>query len=126
MRLRKGTETILVVDDNPAIVKLVGAILLPLGYHVLDAESGAKALQLAEVELGKVDLLLTDVVMPEMTGSELAGFFEEKWPNVKVLFMSGYMSPAISEEDRHSRQKGFLQKPLCPQELASKVRALLD
>lgn len=124
--MRSGSETILVVDDNPAIVKLVATILLPLGYRVLDAESGTRALQLAEAGRGEVDLLLTDVVMPGMTGAELAGVFEEKWPRVKILFMSGYMSPAISAEDRHSRQKGFLRKPLCPWELASKVRELLD
>ncbi len=126
MRLRKGSETILVVDDNPEIVKLVATILLPLGYHVLDAESGDQALHLADAGTEKVDLLLTDVVMPGMNGARLAEVFEERWPLVKVLFMSGYMSPAISEEDRHSRQKGFLQKPLCPSELASKVRELLD
>ena len=106
-------------DAMPVIaggwVRVDGAVITALGSGPPPVVPGAEV-----VDVGG------DVVMPGMTGAELAGVFEEKWPRVKILFMSGYMSPAISAEDRHSRQKGFLRKPLCPWELASKVRELLD
>lgn len=126
MRPRRGNETILVVDDNPSILQLVGAILMPLGYTVIDAQSGEDALFLMEKHARSVDLLLTDVVMPEMKGSELAQLFSEKYPETKILFMSGYLSPAISQEEITGRMKGFLQKPLQPNELTNKLRELLD
>ncbi len=126
MRIRKGKETILVVDDNPTILKLIEAILNPLGYKVLDAKSAEEALLIMEQHATTVDLLLTDVVMPEMKGSELAVLFQEKYPNTKILFMSGYLSPSIPEEEINCGMKGFLQKPVQPRELAFKLREMLD
>ena len=126
MRIRRGSETILVVDDNPTILDLIEAILMPLGYTILDAKSAEEALMVMEKYSKSVDLLLTDVVMPEMKGSELAVLFQERYPNTKILFMSGYLSPAIPEEEMNCGMKGFLQKPLQPRELTNKLREMLD
>lgn len=126
MRVRRGTETVLVVDDDPGIVRLVQGILTPLGYKVLDAVSGQDALQLAEEAGDDIDLLLTDVVMPEMQGVELADIFCEKYPAAKILYMSGYMSPPISNDEKYAGRKGFMQKPLSSRELANTVRKMLD
>jgi len=125
MRLRKGSETILVVDDNPAILELVVAMLLPLGYRVLDAPSAKDALRLVERQGERIDLLLTDVVMPGMQGVELADIFGARYPATKVLFMSGYLSPAITPGE-YGQQKDFVQKPVSSLELTSKIRMLLD
>lgn len=124
--MKRGSGTILAVDDNPVMLQLVDDILSPLGYMVLRAVSGKDALHLSSNFGGRIDLLLTDVIMPEMTGMELVEAFKENHPEIKVLFISGYMGPAISPREEGNREKGFLQKPIIPRQLIGKLRQMLE
>ncbi len=121
-----GHETVLVVDDEPSIRRLVADTLLPLGYNVLGAASAQEALQLGSASHDRIDLLLTDVIMPMMNGPEMAELFREEHPEAKVIFMSGYLDTRIARMGRQSLEKTFLQKPLTPKKLARKLRAVLD
>ncbi len=117
----KGSETILLVDDEEGVRKLCGAVLESNGYTVLAAGSGPAAIAAYEKNAHKVDLLLTDVVMSEMNGFELGRKLAERTPGLKVLYMSGYRetivdNPAIA----------FLSKPFTPDALLQKVREVLD
>ncbi len=123
--VRGGSETILVVDDDVSLRKLLADSLGPLGYRILTASGGEEAIQLFQPETGKVDLLLTDLVMPGMDGRELANSLKERDPLLKVIFMSGYadnLLPAGSEIEKGQ----FLRKPLSLRKLAQKVREALD
>ena len=122
---KKENGTILAVDDNSAILKLIKEILMPAGYTLLMAASGAEALLLAETTAAKIDLLLTDVVMPEMKGQELAALFKNRYPEIKVLFMSGYICPAEASNLLLNREKAFIQKPFTPRTLLSKMKKTL-
>ena len=119
-----GNETILVVDDEPSIQHLVIDILTPLGYSILAASSGQEALTRATT-MESVDLLITDLVMPGMRGSELAAQLCAQHPNAAALFMSGYRPEDINEQELGDLTP-FLQKPLTPSALAKKVREVLD
>jgi two-component system cell cycle sensor histidine kinase/response regulator CckA len=118
-------ETVVVAEDEEAVRSLVVSVLSGCGYRVLPAASGLEALDLCRHFTGKVQLLLTDVVMPEMNGPELARRVSELHPEAKVLFMSGYTDKAI---DVHGLDLGLmlLEKPFLPAVLASRVRAALD
>jgi len=117
-------ETILVVDDEPSIQHLVIDILTPLGYSILAASSDQEALTRATT-MESVDLLITDLVMPGMRGSELAAQLCAQHPNAAALFMSGYRPEDINEQELGDLTP-FLQKPLTPSALAKKVREVLD
>lgn len=119
-----GTETILVVDDEPSIQRLVHDILTPLGYTILTASSGQEALTMAAA-MTKVDMLITDMIMPGMRGNELATRFLAKHGKAAVLYMSGYRAEDIDEKNPAGPEP-FLQKPLTPGTLATKVRQVLD
>jgi PAS domain S-box-containing protein len=119
-----GTETILLVEDEDAVRALARRVLERGGYTVHAAPDGATALKLAE-ELGSVDLLLTDVVMPGMGGRELADRLRERCPDLEVVFMSGYTSDEVIRRAEH-RGGGFLQKPFTPGQLAAVAREVLD
>jgi len=119
-----GNETILVVDDEPSIQHLVIDILTPLGYSILAASSDQEALTRATT-MESVDLLITDLVMPGMRGSELAAQLCAQHPNAAALFMSGYRPEDINEQELGDLTP-FLQKPLTPSALAKKVREVLD
>lgn len=106
--------TILVVDDDDQVRRFAVLALQKAGYTVLDAASPSAALEVAE----PVDVLLTDVVLPEMDAFELAGLVQGRWPEVRVLYMSGYADASGEGE--------FIRKPFKPAELVAKVESLLD
>ncbi|MBE9521138.1 MAG: response regulator [Proteobacteria bacterium] len=121
-----GSETILAVDDDPAMLELVGEVLTPLGYNVLFAATGEEALQVAQTGTSKIDLLLTDVVLPGIKGQELAEKILNSNPRISVLFMSGYLCPSMAQGDSEKKVEAFVQKPFAPNALVRKMRKLLD
>jgi CheY-like chemotaxis protein len=123
--LRGGTETVLVVEDNPHVRALVSTILRELGYTVLEAATGADALRVCTASPAPIHLLITDVVMPEVGGQEVAAQLLAVCPNLKVLYMSGYAEAAIAAYGVLQPGAEFLQKPFTPPELARKVRLAL-
>ncbi|MGH9719323.1 MAG: PAS domain-containing protein [Bryobacteraceae bacterium] len=123
---QQGSETILLVEDEPALRKLVRQMLTRLGYTVIEADCGAAALRVAADHDGSIDLLLTDVVMPGMNGRELATRLTDEHTGIRVLFMSGYTDDAIVHHGVLEREVPFLQKPFTPDALANKIRALLE
>jgi signal transduction histidine kinase/DNA-binding response OmpR family regulator len=120
-----GTETILVVEDDPAVRLLVEDILGAAGYRVLAAEDGSSALRAAQQHSGEIDLLLTDVVLPKMGGREVATNLTRLRPGIKVLFMSGYTGHSAAQHGTLDSDVNFLPKPFSPDALCEKVRAVL-
>ena len=104
----------------------VRRILLAHGYRVLEAADGPSALQIAEQHEGKIDVLLTDVVMPGMTGGELARRLRRRRTGIRVVFMSGYSTEAVATHGVLSPGAAFLQKPFSVQELVDRLRDVLD
>jgi PAS domain S-box-containing protein len=121
-----GTETILLVEDESQVRTIVANILQRQGYRVLSAPNAAEALALSEAHEGTIDLLVSDVVMPRMSGPELAKRIAPMRPAMKVLCMSGYTDDSIVRHGVLDAGVAFLQKPITPSALASKVRAVLD
>jgi PAS domain S-box-containing protein len=125
--LPKGNETVLLVEDEPLVRGLAVRILREQGYKVLEASNGNEALRIAQGNAGKgIHLLLTDVVMPQMGGKELADRLKALRPGIKVLFTSGYTDNAVVQHGLLDPDIAFLEKPLSPSALARKVRELLD
>ncbi|MGA2227031.1 MAG: PAS domain S-box protein, partial [Syntrophobacteraceae bacterium] len=123
---RKGTETILLVEDDEAILDLSKIILEKLGYTVFAAQTPVYAIHLAEEHSGDLHLLITDLVMPEMNGRELAKQISASRPNLKCLYMSGYTADIITHRGLLDDGVDFIQKPFGSDELAAKVRQVLD
>jgi two-component system, cell cycle sensor histidine kinase and response regulator CckA len=121
-----GTETVLVVEDEVSVRTLVSRILRRAGYTVLEAESGAAAAQSTERHPGAIDLLLTDVVMPNMSGRAVADQLLQRYPGLRVLFMSGYTDHAIVDQGVLDPGTELIEKPFAPDVLLRRVRALLD
>jgi CheY-like chemotaxis protein len=121
-----GNETILLVEDEAMVRKLARNVLELFGYRVLEAASGPEALKLCESESCQIDLLLTDVVMPEMSGKELAVRIAECCPKTGILFMSGYTDNAIVHQGVIDEGSHFVQKPFQTDVLLRKVREVLD
>jgi signal transduction histidine kinase len=121
-----GTETILLAEDEDQVRAVAREILTALGYHVLEAASPANALRLCKQHPGQINLLLTDVVMPNVSGRELAQQIATIRPEIRVLFMSGYTDDAIVNHGVLDTGLAFLQKPLTPLSLGRKVRQTLD
>ena len=113
----------LVVEDQAEVRKYAVAVLKAYGYRVIPVENAGEALLLCERE--RIDLVLTDVVMPHVSGRELAARLEVLQPGIKVLFMSGYTDKAIEHHGVLEESAKFIQKPFSPEELAQKVRAAL-
>ena len=114
------------VEDDLAIRNLIAEILQPLGYQVRVAGSGAEALGIAETARRSFDLLLTDVVMPGMSGEELARRLREQYPHIKVLFMSGHSEETVIQHGIEQQDAAFLRKPILPGRLVAKLREVLD
>jgi two-component system cell cycle sensor histidine kinase/response regulator CckA len=122
----RGTETVLLVEDEDQVRAIVSSILRRHGYDVLSARHGGEALILCEHHPGTIHLLLTDVVMPRMSGPELADRLAALRPGVKVLYMSGYTGDTIVRHGVLETGVAYIQKPVTPTALASKVREVLD
>jgi CheY-like chemotaxis protein len=120
-----GSETILIVDDEVALVRVASRILQQAGYTILAASNGTEALQLLDRHPGRVDLLITDVVMPEMGGQELAARAVALRPELSVLYTSGYSDDAILRDAVHDRRARFLDKPYTTEALRRRVREVL-
>mgnify|MGYP003422811046 FL=1 len=125
-RLRQGSETILLVEDDSGVRNLVRHELVKTGYQVIEAKNGVEACLTATQQSYHVDLLLTDVVMPGMNGRELAQHLSVIKPNLRVLFMSGYLDDISVNSGMDPHRTTFLQKPFTPDLLLRTVRALLD
>jgi two-component system, cell cycle sensor histidine kinase and response regulator CckA len=121
-----GTETILLVEDDSSVRDLVERVLRSRGYHVLAAQHGGDALQLASHTVRGVDLVLTDVVMPSMSGRELVEALQAARPALRVLYMSGYTDDEIIRRGLHDPSISFIQKPFTAENLAMQVRKVLD
>ena len=125
-RVRRGTETILLVEDEPAVRELTHLVLAAQGYSVMEALNPEEAERLCENGKGEIHLLLTDVVMPGVSGHELAKRITARLPKIKVLYMSGYTHNVIASGGMLDRGIAFLQKPFTPATLIKKVRDVLD
>jgi two-component system cell cycle sensor histidine kinase/response regulator CckA len=122
----KGSETVLLVEDEPAVRSLAAMILGRIGYRVLTAEDGVTALRLWKEHGSEVDVLLTDVIMPQMSGVELAQKVRALNPGLRVLFMSGYTDDTIAKHGLRPDEIAMLEKPFTAESLAAKLRSVLD
>jgi CheY-like chemotaxis protein len=121
-----GVETILLVEDDAAVHRLAGRVLKSHGYNVLPARDGADALQIEARQAGDIDLLLTDVLMPGLSGPDLAQRLVSRRPAMKILYISGFAHQMAVASRLVGRQSAFLQKPFTPEMLTLTVRDLLD
>jgi DNA-binding response OmpR family regulator len=121
-----GSETVLVVDDEPLVLRLCCSILERQGYQVLSAGSAQEALRFCESGLPKPHLLLSDVIMPKLKGTDLAERVWKIYPEMRVLYMSGFDGREIPEYDILRSGAKLIPKPFTPRELLIAVRAALD
>jgi len=127
LQLPRGTETVLLVEDDSALREMAATLLRRLGYRVLTATNGVEAMGLTQQpDTGHIDLLFTDVVMPHMSGKELADRIQALFPHTKILFTSAYTESAVVNQGVLKPGVVLLQKPFTPAALALKVRAVLD
>ncbi|HEX8890902.1 MAG TPA: response regulator [Pyrinomonadaceae bacterium] len=125
-QIARGSETILMVEDEGALRELIREILEQDGYKVLVAHNGREALSISAQHRGAIDLLITDVVLPEVSGREVAERLTQAYAKVKVLFMSGYTDDAVVRHGVLEEGAHFLQKPFTPDALLRKIREILD
>ena len=125
-QVNSGTETILLVEDDPVVRALLCHILSLHHYTVLEAGHGAAALHLAESHCGHIHLLVTDVIMPGMSGPQLSIKLSAQRPCIRVLFLSGYTEETVVRDGALQTDLAFLQKPFTPTEFVQKVREVLD
>jgi CheY-like chemotaxis protein len=121
-----GTETVLVVEDEPALRRLISVSLEKRGYTVLAAEDGTEAIRILENNPGKIDLVVSDIMMPKLNGLELRKKAILLRPEMRFLFISGYAEDTIGRTAHLPQDAGYLEKPFLIIELARKVRALLN
>ncbi len=122
----RGTETVLLVEDEEHVREVAGTILREAGFHVLVAASPGEALLLCEQSPERIDLLVTDVIMPKMNGRQLAERILDLRPGIRVLFMSGYTDDVVLSQGILEFGASFIQKPITPDSLTTKVRDVLD
>jgi two-component system cell cycle sensor histidine kinase/response regulator CckA len=125
-QMQRGRETVLLVEDEGIVRQITKTALEMHGYKVLEAGSGPAAIATAETCIDPIHLVLTDVVMPEMSGPKLAEHLRAGKPDLKVLFMSGYTDDDMIRHGMIDEDIEFLQKPFSPLELTRKVRKVLD
>jgi two-component system, cell cycle sensor histidine kinase and response regulator CckA len=125
-KIHGGNETLLVVEDEDEVRKLAASILGKQGYRVLEASHGGDALLMCEQAKEPIHLLLTDVVMPGINGPDFARRLKFFYPEIKVIYMSGYTDNMIFQDGVLDRGMAFLQKPFTVEGLAGKVREVLD
>jgi two-component system, cell cycle sensor histidine kinase and response regulator CckA len=123
---KRGNETIFLVEDEPAILQMTTMMLTRLGYTVVAAATPGKAIDKALEYRGQIDLLMTDVVMPEMNGRELAGNLLSHYPDLKRLFMFGYTTDIIAHHGVLDEGVHFIQKPFSMKDLGEKLRETLE
>ena len=121
-----GSETILLVEDDAAVRSLARRVLTRFGYHVLEASDGRAASEISRSHAGSIDLLVTDVVMPEMSGKDVADRLLREREGMRVLFMSGYTYDMIAQRGVLHAGSSLLEKPFTPEQLTRKVREVLD
>jgi two-component system, cell cycle sensor histidine kinase and response regulator CckA len=121
-----GVETLLLVEDEKCLRVTAQIFLKELGYRVLSAKDPKEAFALVEEHAGEIHMLITDVVMPGMSGRDLACRMGRSWPEMKCLFMSGYPADVIADRGILDQDINFLGKPFSRDDLAHKVRAVLD
>ncbi len=121
-----GTETILVVDDDPSVRRLIVDTLEPLGYHLIEAGCGSEALEYYKMTKEQIDLVLTDVIMPGMNGRELIETIKIDHPGIKAILMSGYTDNVVAHHGVLKPGIIFINKPLLPIAMANKIREVLD
>ncbi|MBD3222814.1 PAS domain-containing protein, partial [bacterium] len=121
-----GPETVMIVEDETAILELTAAILERLGYAVITAASPEEAIRIADAEDRPIDLLITDVIMPEMNGRDLVARIHDRHPGIAHIYMSGYTADVITHQGVLDDDVDFVQKPFSSTSLASKVREVLD
>ncbi len=122
----RGTETILVVEDDPGVRAIISETLTEQGYRVLEARSGGDALRIGREYAGAIDLLLTDIVMPQMNGQAVVEQLLHLRPAMSVVYMSGYPADAVACRREGAPGTAFLPKPLSPDTLAATIRRILD
>jgi two-component system, cell cycle sensor histidine kinase and response regulator CckA len=121
-----GSETILLVEDDEAIRVLLRQVLKETGYTVLDARDATEALRVANHHRGPIQLVVTDVILPQLSGPELAGRLTATRPNLRVIYISGYTDDEIVRRGVSTAKTAFLQKPFTPDALTRTVREVLD
>lgn len=122
----KYSETILLLEDEPAILKMAAKMLKRQGYNVIEALTPGQAIHLATEHIGDINLLITDVIMPELNGRDLAKKIMSLYPGVKCLFMSGYTANVIAHHGVLDEGINFIQKPFSRSDLAEMIRSILD
>ena len=122
----RGNETILLVEDEDMVRALVREVLKKSGYTILEARNGGEALLICEQHAGPIHLAVTDMVMPGMSGADLVKRLAPLRPGMKALYMSGYTEHAVLREGVPGPGAAFMQKPFAPNELAQKIREMLD
>ena len=122
----RGSETILLVEDEESVRNLVADFLRTTGHTVLEASEGEEAIRVASAKTHKIDLLISDVVMPKMSGRELWNDLRKRLPTLKVLFISGYTDDSVVRHGVIDGDVAFLQKPFTMRALAAKIREVLD
>ena len=121
-----GTEAVLLVDDDAMVRDIVGRMLRQRGYTVIEAHDGVDAITAAGKYNAPIHLVVTDVVMPELTGRQLFYYLRGWYPPLRILFMSGYTRGAIAVRELEDAHTGFIAKPFTMDQLALKVREMLD
>jgi two-component system cell cycle sensor histidine kinase/response regulator CckA len=123
---RTASETVLLVEDEPAVRRLSVKVLRDQGYTVLEADSPARALELAQEHDEAVHLVVSDVVMPGLSGPDLLARLRQRWPDLRALFVSGYTESAVVRQGVLEPGTPFLAKPFSPAALSRRVREVLE